>query len=117
MGMDHFVSAHPEAVDAVRGLQDRLQRSVDKYRGSIKRMLGKYGFVYGSVRSGGSPTGPGWTYPDRGHLAATAWAGMMLLHRPEDAGAVDEASNPYAVPPTPVPAIHSGGDMKCMENR
>jgi len=103
LAMAHLVDKYPEALDTNPGLGELVQQRLDEYRNSIKSMLSKYGFMYASVHEGGSDTGIGWTYFVKPHLAATAWAGMMLMHQSGPDVNVSEAGNPYAVPPQPVP--------------
>ena len=65
---------------------------------------------------GGSDTGIGWTYLRYPHVAATAWAGMLLLYQFDDDDAVDEDANPFAPPerPVPAPARHGRADDACL---
>lgn len=103
LAMAHLVDTYPKTLDTNPGLRELVQQRLDEYRNSIKLMLDKYGFLYASVHEGGSHTGIGWTYFVKPHLAATAWAGMMLVHQSGPNAIVSEAGNPYAVPPQPVP--------------
>eukprot|EP00930_Biecheleria_cincta_P058363 TRINITY_DN441_c0_g1_i2.p1 TRINITY_DN441_c0_g1~~TRINITY_DN441_c0_g1_i2.p1 ORF type:complete len:559 (-),score=88.37 TRINITY_DN441_c0_g1_i2:206-1882(-) len=103
LAMAHLVETYPETLDTNPGLRELVQQRLDEYRSSIKAMLSKYGFMYASVHEGGSDTGIGWTYFVKPHLAATAWAGMMLVHQAGPDVSVNESGNPYAPPPQPVP--------------
>lgn len=103
LSMAHLLETYPETLDTDPELRELIQSRLNEYRDSIKVMLSKYGFMYASVHSGGSDTGIGWTYFVKPHLAATAWAGMVLMHQSGPDVNVSEAGNPYAVPPQPVP--------------
>lgn len=116
IGMAHFLNTYPKEVDAVPGLRRLLRERLDAYRESVKGLVRKEGFIRGSVLTHGSDTGLGWKYPFHGHLGATAWAGMMLVHQASVSIAVNEAGNPYAVPPNAISgdaAVHAR-DTKCI---
>eukprot|EP00439_Symbiodinium_sp_Y106_P069393 s678_g11.t3 len=118
-----LLQSHEEFEDGFS--QVELTEEIDHMRSSILKLLDTYGAVPASVLGGnyqawqknehrrtfpgGSDTGIGWTYYRYPHVAATAWAGLLLLFQFDNATQVNEAANPYFPPEPPLPRRARGG--------
>jgi len=123
-----LLQSHEEFEDGFS--QVELTEEIDHMRSSILKLLDTYGAVPASVLGGnyqawqknehrrtfpgGSDTGIGWTYYRYPHVAATAWAGLLLLFQFDNATQVNEAANPYFPPEPPLPRKPSVADLTCM---
>eukprot|EP00931_Biecheleriopsis_adriatica_P013083 TRINITY_DN11440_c0_g1_i1.p1 TRINITY_DN11440_c0_g1~~TRINITY_DN11440_c0_g1_i1.p1 ORF type:complete len:443 (+),score=75.13 TRINITY_DN11440_c0_g1_i1:83-1411(+) len=84
VAFDGFMSRHPKYVDDE--LRDMYASNVSLYRASVEQMIQEYGYMMACIHPNGCWRGvdPPYPYPVKASVAATAWAGLMLLK-----------SNPY----------------------
>eukprot|EP00931_Biecheleriopsis_adriatica_P053964 TRINITY_DN31714_c4_g2_i1.p1 TRINITY_DN31714_c4_g2~~TRINITY_DN31714_c4_g2_i1.p1 ORF type:complete len:654 (+),score=113.53 TRINITY_DN31714_c4_g2_i1:51-2012(+) len=109
------------------GLGVNLTQKIQSIQKSVLTLLDTYGVVPASALGGnleawfqndhtsefpgGSDTGIGWTYLRYGHVASTAWAGLMLLFTGGDVGnPVNQDANPFAPPGKKLPVAR---DLSC----
>jgi len=126
MGLVHYQQKYQRDAP-VAGLDEAISRA----RVSIRQLLQAYQAVPASVLGGninayikndhaadypgGSDTGIGWTYLRYPHVAASTWAGLLLLYQHDDGAPVDDAANPFAPPRKPVPSKDkSDADDSCL---
>ena len=120
---DRFASRNP-----LKGLDNAIEAA----RGSILSLLSTYHAMPASVLGGninayikndhnsdypgGSDTGIGWTYLRYPHVAASAWAGPLLMF--DSNGKLNPDANPFGVPTNPVPSKQSSdADNSCIPAR
>ncbi|CAE7500427.1 DEGP1 [Symbiodinium natans] len=123
-----LLESHKEFDD---GLSDvDVHEEIGRMRQSLLTLLDTYGAVPASVLGGniqawkknehhrtfpgGSDTGIGWTYYRYPHVAATAWAGLLLLYQFDNETQVNGNANPYSPPDPPLPRMPSVSDLSCL---